>query len=206
MVRLFHAILTGLVGAALLHVVIILMLPKFVTAGAYARVAVLGPPGRFHALPIEGTARPPSPAARAETGVAGSAPGADAPPPLARTDPFLPAAACIVSLDQGPVRLYAEGDVPFWSVVVFDRDSNEVFSMNDRTSVSGALDMLLGTTGQLPQIRKALPEELSESILVEMPPSGGYAVLRAFAPRPSFEAAVTEFLSGAECDLFRPGE
>ncbi len=204
MVRLFHAILTGLVGAAFLHVVIILALPQFVTAGAYARVAVLGPPGRFYALPKAGEIHTPPPAAR--TDGSDAAADRDVPPPLARTDPFLPAAACIVSLDQGPVRLYAEGDVPFWSVVIFDKDSNEIFSMNDRTSVSGALDILLGTQGQLPAIRKALPEELSESILVDMPASGGYAVLRAFAPRQSFEPAALDFLSQAECDTFRPGE
>lgn len=204
MVRLFHAILTGLVGAALLHVVIILALPQFVTAGAYARVAVLGPPGRFHLLPKAGEIHAPPPAARSD----GTDPAADSdvPPPLARTDPFLPVAACIVSLDQGPVRLYAEGDVPLWSVVIFDKDSNEIFSMNDRTSVSGALDVLLGTPGQLPAIRKALPEELAGSILVEMPVSGGYAVLRAFAPRQSFEPAAARFLSEAECDSFRPRE
>lgn len=203
MVRLFHAILTGLVGAALLHVVIILALPQFVTASAYARVAVLGPAGRFYALPDAGTEHLAPPVARTDET---DATGPETPPPLARTDPFLPAAACIVSLDQGPVRLYAEGDVPFWSVVIFDKDSNEIFSMNDRTSVSGALDILLGTQAQLPAIRKALPEELAESILVDMPSSGGYAVLRAFAPHQSFEPAARDFLADAECGPFRPGE
>ena len=40
--------------------------------------------------------------------------------------------------------------------------------MNDRTSVSGALDTLIATPIQLIAIRKAVSAELEQSILVEM--------------------------------------
>ncbi len=208
MVRLLHAILTGLVGAALLHVVIILALPRFVKADAFRRVEALGAPGAFH--PLAGASE-----GGALRGLAGdqgaAAPDAGrevAPAPLASQDPFLAVAACIVTLDGGPVRLFAEGDVPFWSVAVYDRDSNEIYSMSDRTSITGALDILLGRAADLPAIRKAVPPDLAQSILVEMPESGGYAVLRALAPAPSYRSSAAAFLESAECGPWKasPGQ
>lgn len=200
MVKLLHAIITGLVGAALLHVIIILSLPHFVTASAYARVLAMGDEGRFYRIPDPSLpAQPPVPPSALKTG--GKAPI----PPLVNPDPFVSASACAISVDGGPVRLFADGDVPFWSVVIFDKESNEVFSMNDRTSVSGALDILAGTKGQLPAIRKALPDDLAQSILVEMPAEGGYAVLRAISPRRSFKAGANDFLGSAECGAWKVG-
>ncbi|MBB4065745.1 DUF1254 domain-containing protein [Gellertiella hungarica] len=204
MVRLFHAILTGLVGAALLHVVIILALPHFVKADAYRRVEALGPSGRFH--PLAGARE-----AGTLRGLAGDRGALDAGASgnavreqLVSDDPFMSVAACIVSLENGPVRLYADGDVPFWSVAIYDRNSNEIYSMSDRTAVTGALDILIGTPAALPAIRKALPPDLAQSILVEMPESGGYAVLRALSPTPSYRPDVADFLGGAECGTWKP--
>lgn len=198
MLRLFHAILTGLVGAALLHVIIILALPHYVKATAYERVSAFGGAGSFHRLPDAaspfGLPSGPGPA-RAEANIVA---------PIVNQDPYLAVSACTVSMENGPVRLYAAGDVPLWSVVIFDRESNEVFSMNDRTSVSGALDILLARKAELPAIRKNLPEDLSQSILVEMPREGGYAVLRAFVPRASFVAGAEDFLGTAECGPWKP--
>lgn len=198
MLRLFHAILTGLVGAALLHVVIILALPHFVKATAHDRVAGFGAPGAFHRLPDAaspfGLPAGPGPA-RAEANTVS---------PIFNEDPYLAVSACTISMEDGAIRLYAAGDVPLWSVVIFDKDSNEVFSMNDRTSVSGALDILLARKAEMPAIRKSLPEDLSQSILVEMPRQGGYAVLRAFVPRASFVEGARDFLETAECGPWKP--
>ena len=199
MVKLFHAVLTGLVGAAFLHLVIILALPSFVKADAYHRVLALGEPGRFYRLAEKVDATPLRGLA-SDTGVVDRPP-----PPLSSEDPFLSLSACAISVADGPVRLYAEGDVPLWTVGIFDRKSNEIYSMSDRTSVSGALDILAGTPAQLTMMRKALPEELSQTILVEVPEDGGYAVLRAFAPAASFRAGVADFLAEAECGAFKPG-
>lgn len=200
MVRLLHAILTGLLGAALLHVIIILALPHFVRADAYRRVEALGNPGLFHTLagPEGGGAL---------RGLAGDqgvgATSTIARTPLSSQDPFMSVAACVVVLDGGPVRLFAEGDVPFWSVAIFDRDSNEIYSMSDRTSVTGALDILVGRPADLPAIRKAVPPDLAQSILVEMPETGGYAVLRALSPAESYRSAAMDFLENAECGAWK---
>jgi uncharacterized membrane protein len=177
--NLLYAIAVGLVGAALLHIVIILSLPSFTGRDAYTRVQSFGETNRF--FPLANTS--------------------DTLAPI-NDDPAMKTAVCTFSVENGPIRLFAAGDVPFWSLVVYDGASNEVFSMNDRTSVSGALDTLVATPIQLIGIRKAVPQELEQSILVEMRGEEGYAVLRTFVPTRSRQEAATAFLADASCEAF----
>ncbi|MFC6445514.1 DUF1254 domain-containing protein [Shinella zoogloeoides] len=174
-----YAIAIGLVGAALLHIVIILSLPSFTGRDAYTRVQAFGEANRFFPLASEGNTLAPI-----------------------NDDPAMKTAVCTFSVENGPIRLFADGDVPFWSLAVYDEASNEVFSMNDRTSVSGALDTLIATPIQLIGIRKAVPAELEQSILVEMRGEEGYAVLRTFVPTQSRQEAATAFLADASCEAF----
>jgi len=178
-----YAIAIGLIGAALLHIVIILSLPSFTGRDAYTRVSSLGEANRFFALGDAGDTLAP-----------------------VNDDPAMKTAVCTFSVEDGPVRLFAEGDVPFWSLAVYDSASNEVFSMNDRTSVTGALDTLVATPIQLIAIRKQVPQELEQSILVEMRGDEGYAVLRTFVPTESRLPAATAFLANAGCEPFAPDQ
>jgi len=176
-----YAMAIGLVGAALLHIVIILSLPSFTGRDAYTRVQTFGENNRFFPLASVG----------------------DTLAPL-NDDPAMKTAVCTFSVENGPIRLFADGEVPFWSLAIYDDASNEVFSMNDRTSVSGALDTLIATPIQLIGIRKALPPELEQSILVEMRGNEGYAVLRTFVPTTSHQQAAVGFLADAGCEPFAP--
>lgn len=176
---LLFAVAVGLLGAALLHIVIILSLPSFTGRDAYTRVQAFGEANRFFPL----------------------AAATDGLQPI-NDDPALPTAVCAFSLENGPIRLTAEGDVPFWSLAVYDSAANEVFSMNDRTSVTGALDTLVASPIQLIAIRKAVPPELERAILVEMRGTEGYAVLRTFVPAQSRLPAAAAFLADAGCETF----
>lgn len=108
--RSLYAIAIGLVGAALLHIVIILSLPSFTGRDAYTRVQAFGEANRFFPLASEGNTLAP-----------------------VNDDPAMKTAVCTFSVENGPIRLFADGEVPFWSLAVYDEASNEVFSMNDRT-------------------------------------------------------------------------
>lgn len=179
MLKLLFAVITGLIGAALLHLVIILALPHFTGRDAYTRILMRGDMNRFTAL-----SDLPD-----DTG-------------LFNGDPFIKVAVCSFDIETAPVRLMARGGVPFWSLAVYDSASNEVFSMNDRTSVGGDLDVVLASPVQLTGLRKALPEALAQSILVEMPRADGYAVLRTMVPQKSFDTGARNFLAEAGCDDF----
>ncbi|MET0748168.1 MAG: DUF1254 domain-containing protein [Rhizobium sp.] len=180
--KILFAVVIGLIGAALLHLIIILALPRFSDRDAFQRVDMLGDEDTFHLLD-------------------GSKEGGG----LLNGDPYLSTAVCAFDLADMPVHLTAGGRVPFWSLAIYDKASNEVFSMSDRTSVGGALDVLVASPVQLTGIRKMLPAALSQSILVEMPEGQGYAVLRTMAPQASFEDGGHAFLAAAQCDAFDAG-
>ncbi|OCJ18074.1 hypothetical protein A6U87_03970 [Rhizobium sp. AC44/96] len=179
MLRMLFGLLAGLFGAALLHLVIILSLPHFTGKDAATRILAEGDIDKFYLL-----------------GQTDDTAG------LSNDDPYVRTAVCSFSIEDDPVRFTAKGNVPFWSIALYDEASNEVFSMNDRTSVGGALDILIGSPIQLTELRKALPPELQKTILVETTRTEGYAVLRTLAPQPSFDAAANNFLSEAGCDEF----
>lgn len=179
MLRVVFAVLAGIFGAALLHLVIILALPHFTGRDAYTRVEAEGDLNEFHLLDD----RPDSSG-------------------LSNGDPYVKTAVCAFDLEETPMRFSAKGNVPFWSLAIYDSASNEVFSMNDRTSVGGVADVLVGSPVQLTTLRKALPQSLQQTILVEMARPDGYAVLRTLAPQASFDDAGKAFLAEAGCGEF----
>ncbi len=173
------AILTGLAGAAALHIVIILALPAFTGLDAYTRLLDYEADNRFVLFTGQ----------KDEVG-------------FSNGDPYLRTAACVFSVDAKPVHLVASGSVPFWSFAVYDSASNEVFSMNDRSAAGGDLDAIIASPQQLAAIRKSDPNVISQSVLIEMPRPEGYIVLRALSPAPSFDDTARNFLSEAECEAY----
>ena len=173
------AILTGLVGAAVLHIVIILALPSFTGLDAYTRLLNYDSENRFVMFDAK----------KDDVG-------------FSNGDPYLRTAACVFSVDAKPVQLIASGSVPLWSFAVYDSASNEVFSMNDRSASGAELDAIIASPQQLAAIRKSDPDVISQSVLIEMPRPEGYIVLRALSPAPSFDEAAKNFLSEAECEPY----
>lgn len=174
------ASLTGLVGAAVLHILIVLLVPFFAVNDAWSRLAAQAGPDQFISVD-------------AMLGSDGE---------RAVLDPFTRTVACRFVIGTTPVHIRAEGSVPFWSLGVFDRQSNELFSINDRNAASGTVDVALATPAQMIGLRESIPEGLASAVLVEMPVREGYVVLRTVIPDASHERAAAEFLTSAECDPF----
>lgn len=185
--KLLLALATGAVGALVLHIVIILFVPYFAVNDAWSRISALTAPGRF--VPVDALVSSPP----REHGETAAAPAADAEERFART------VACRFEIGDRPIHLKANGTVPFWSLGVFDRRSNELFSINDRNAGSGAVDVALATPVQMIVLRESIPAVLAGAVLVEMPVVQGYVVLRTVIPDASFERVASDFLDSATC-------
>ncbi|KXF78288.1 hypothetical protein ATN84_00330 [Paramesorhizobium deserti] len=173
--RLFHALLVGLIGAGIVHVAALLLVPVYSDRNAWSRISGYGAPYRFHLLETEKDGR----------GGAG--------------DPLFQEAACRFDLTDGPARITTGGNVPFWSVSIYNRSAENLYSFNDRTSTDGRLDLVIANPVQMINLKKDLPEAAAQSILVEQDIDEGIVVIRGFTPDQSWQPSVRDFLSDAGC-------
>ncbi|TPN68794.1 DUF1254 domain-containing protein [Mesorhizobium sp. B1-1-5] len=177
--RLLHAVLLGLVGAGIVHIVVLLLVPEFSERDAWSRLSMASDLYRMPRLDAE----------------AGGA------PVVKSGDPLFYATACRFDLDEGRVRIRAPGNVPFWSVSVYDRNGHNIYSFNDHTATGGKLDAVVLTPAQMIDMRRDLPEELQGAIFVEAPIDEGIFVIRSFVPDDSWKSIVSRFLEQSSCEL-----
>ena len=173
--RLLYIVLSGVAGAVLLHIIIILTIPAYADRDAWTRISALGPSEFFHILPD-------------------NRPGG-----LTSSNPFVRTAVCRFDISEQPVRVTASDLAYYWSLAIFDPGTNEIYSMNDRTATDQRLDIAVVTPLQMIGYRKSLPETLTDSVLIEFPGTTGYLVLRTVVPDASWEPTVREFLGNALC-------
>jgi uncharacterized membrane protein len=177
--RLLHAILLGLLGAGIVHIVVLLLAPEFSERNAWSRLAMASNLYRMTRLDAE----------------------AGGTPVVKSVDPLFYAAACRFDLSDGMVRVKAPGNVPFWSVSVYDRSGHNIYSFNDHSATGRVLDSIVLTPAQMIEIRKDLPEELQGAIFVEAPIDEGMFVIRSFVPDDSWKPTVSRFLEQSSCEL-----
>ncbi|PRD45791.1 DUF1254 domain-containing protein [Phyllobacterium phragmitis] len=173
--RLIQALLLGLIGAGIVHIAVLLLVPVYSDRNAWSRISAYGGSYRFHVLETETDGRG------------------------GLHDPLFQEAACRFDLLDGPVRVTAAGNVPFWSVSIYNRSGENLYSFNDRTSTDGKLDLVIANPIQMIDLKKDLPEAAAQSILVEEDIGEGFVVIRGFTPDQSWQSSVRNFLSDADC-------
>lgn len=176
--KLLYALAAALVGAGLVHIVIVLAVPAFSDRDAWSGISGLGAPYEFTEI----------------------ATGLPARTPIHLSDPLFRTATCHFDLSEGPVHVTAGGNVPFWSVSIFSGSGVNIFSNNDRTSPANDLDILVINPVDALEFRKNLPAGFERSITVEADIDAGFAVLRVFQPDESWRTIVAGFLQGAACN------
>jgi len=177
MLRAAYILVLGLVGAGIVHIAVIMMLPLFSERDAWSR---LGDAGELYAVvPLDG--------------------GHQDALVVRSIDPLFEARACRFDLQDGILHVHADGSVPFWSVSIYDRSGQNIYSFNDRTASKGRLDFVVVTPLQMVEIRKDLPPEFEQSVFVEADVDEGIVVARGFVPDASWRATVAGYLDAITC-------
>ncbi|OQM75205.1 DUF1254 domain-containing protein [Manganibacter manganicus] len=178
--KVLYALLLGLVGAGIVHIVVLLLVPQFSERDAWSRLAMKS--GLYTMTRIDD-----------QTG---------GPPVVKSVDPLFFAASCRFDLADGIVRLRSPIDnLPFWSMSVYDRNGHNLYSYNDLSATEGRLNAIVLTPAQMIGVRKTLPEGLEGSVFIELPISEGITVVRGFVPDASWKQAVARFLDQASCEI-----
>jgi uncharacterized membrane protein len=176
MARFLHAIFVGLVGAGIVHIAVLLLIPAYSQRDAWS---TLSEQANFYAV----TRLDP----------------ANSAPLIGSLDPLLSAAACRFDLSDGPVRMHGAGEVPYWSVSVYDRSGQNVFSFNDTSTPERVLDFVVATPAQMIGLRNDLPPTFEDSVFIEADIGEGIAVVRVFTPDESWEPTITSYLRDLGC-------
>lgn len=179
MARIFYTILVGLVGAALIHIIVLLMIPSYAKQGLWQALA--GRAELYQMVPFDAT----------EPGQS-HLPGTG--------DPLFTAIACRFDLEDGPLHLQSEKTTSFWSLSIRNPAGLSVYSLNERVSRDGKLDIVILTEQQMDGFKTDLDERFSNSILIETELGDGIAVLRAFQKDQTVADEVASFLKNSTCE------
>lgn len=182
--RFVHALFLGLVGAGVIHIVVLLLVPTYSQRDVWS---VLSEQANFYRI-----VRLDPPQAQ---------------PLIGSLDPLFDAVACRFDLRDGVMRLHGEGSAPFWSISIHDRTGLNVFSLNDGSSpqgrdgspAQGRLDFVVATPAQMIALRNDMPPELDGAAFIQAEIEEGIAVVRTFSPDSSFEPGIAAWLRDIDC-------
>jgi uncharacterized membrane protein len=175
-------LLVGLVGAAIVHISVVFAMPYLASNNSWGRLGQLGP--KFAVVRVDPQ----------RTGGGGSDLRE-----FAFVDPAFVTASCRFDLANGPVRLASDGAASFWSASIYTKRGDNVYSINDRSSVGGRFDLLVGSAEQLVDTKATSPDPNETMIPVEFGEAEGYMTIRALVDDESVRPEADAFLRGLTC-------
>ena len=176
--RLAYLLILGGLGALLVHILTIFMIPSFAENDAWARLPRSSEDGYFTPL-------------NPEEGLAAN---------MRASDPNFILGICRFDLSAAPFSLAGETAPTFWSLSVYNRRGINVFSINDKSLQGNSLDVVIATPLQITEMQKENPPELTGSVFVEVEAAEGFVLLRAFVPEESLREQATRFVRTASCE------
>ena len=163
--------------AGIVHIVVILLVPRMAENDGWSRLAAVAAERRFGLV-------------TAIEGDGSTVPG---------LDPLFVHGACRINISLSPARLALVAADRFWSLAIYDENGTAIFSLNDRTAAEGVLQMLIVTPLQNAELRESDPAALAESIAVESEKTDLIALIRLYAPSSISRDEARAILNGAAC-------
>jgi len=170
-------LLATLLLAGIVHIVAILLVPHYSGADGWSRAAAVAVNDGWNPLVSPATS---------EAAIPG-------------LDPLFIHGLCKIAVDEAPSVLSLEAADRFWSLALYDRSATVVFSLNDRTAVDGALEMLVVNPLDAERLKESPQADLEGMIIVESAKTDLIAVLRLYAPEPADRVEAQAQIAAALC-------
>ncbi|WP_142416414.1 DUF1254 domain-containing protein [Bartonella massiliensis] len=177
MTRFIHTILLAFIGAVIVHICVLFLIPSWAQNNIWTSLKKSGVPYQF----VDFT--PDNPIQEF-------------------SDPLLLLKVCRFNLENGPVHLKALKTRLFWSLAVYTHNGIIFYSLNDRTAPDATLDLIIGKPIQIIELKKSNPKKNTNSVLVAKKLNEGFVILRIFAPSSLAKKESKAFLSSATCRIF----
>lgn len=177
MVKLLRLLLLGLVGAAIVHIAVLLLVPFYSDKNAWSHMELLGDAYAFHRLDEK-------------SGL------------ISDQDPLFAQAACRFDLSDGPVHVTTKGKLPFWSLSVYAPNGDNLYSLNDNVSGDRQLNLIIADPIGIAALRAEGVQNDGRSIIIEQDIGEGAIVLRGFMPDASWGQQVQDFFNQSSCTAY----
>lgn len=190
--RFLLASLVGLVLAGIVHIGVVLSIPRLAEGDPLTRARAsesLDHPLRIHTLP---TRDAPAPAPAPEEAW------------LPNPDPSSAIGVCAYDLDDGPMRVSAKTGSLALSLAVPSR-RGAFYAVTDQAAVRGSLELVVMTRAQYDEAL-ASEEEASRDLRIVAPDHKGFAVVRVLAGLPSQRALANAAVDAVSCSIDSPDE
>ncbi|WP_019219742.1 DUF1254 domain-containing protein [Bartonella florencae] len=176
MIRFIHALLLAIIGALIVHIAVLFLIPYWTQDNIWEELKKTGNPYQFVNL--------------------------DARNPLQQTtDPFFLLKVCRFDLENGPVHLKASKTTQFWSLAAYTQAGIIFYSLNDRTAPDAALDLIIGKPIQIIELKQSKSQNNGDAVLVAKNLQKGFALLRIFAPSDLAKKESEAFFASATCHM-----
>jgi uncharacterized membrane protein len=176
MVKYIHTAILGLFGAVILHIVSVLAFPfisqNYLESPSIEKI-LARIPQNDHFVRLE--------------------------PVIKNLDPNFVLAACRFSLQDGPLMLSSTTKTDFWSLSVFNRLGENIFSINDQIRTDAKLDMIIANPIQTIELKNTLSLELADTVFAKTDVEEGFVVLRIFAPNAQTKLYAEDFMTSSKC-------
>lgn len=177
--RIPYLLLMGIVLAGIIHIAVVLLVPKYGTRDAWTYLSNRTTMFSF------------TPLSSSETGFA-----------ITEVDPFFQHGVCRFELEDFALKMDGPQSDLIWSASVFDESGTVVYSLNNRTAIDGKLDLLILNPLQSLKLQELQTAPIETSVVIEANMKFGFAVIRIFKPDESWSETVDNFVSQINCSQF----
>jgi uncharacterized membrane protein len=176
-IRALFWLLGGLLLGGIVHLGMVLVLPRVATQDAYARLAPLAPVNSVSAIP------PPSP----EKAV------------MPFMDPAFAVSVCRYDLNDGPLKFSVPISQAYTSVSFYTRSGVAYYAINDRAAGRRVIELDLMTAEQHNDLPDNEEITAADRLIVESPTATGLIILKAMALEPGLLPMARNALRAAQC-------
>ncbi len=177
MIRAVLWLFGALLLAAVVHIAVVLWIPFLAPASAFTVLYEQAPTERVALLDEidETLAKPPF------------------------LDPYLPIAICRFDLMQGPHRIVADLESPYWAFSIHRANGTYFYGLTHSAAIEGKLAVELRDLGQTRELTVDPEADVSDVVQLSVPFETGFVIIRALAQTPSMRPGVMQALRETAC-------
>ncbi len=177
MVRTLLYLLGGVLLGLVVHIVVILILPRIAENPAYTRVAAIEALNRTTLIAV---------------------PGPGEPNPL-QLDPAMSYALCKLDLAAGPGEVTGTLPLAYWSVAVYDHAGAVLYSTTNRDGIGQTLDLGIFDSAQTRLLAEQKIDISPGLLIVEARTDEVFVIVRLAPPHPSMRGRYEAQLGRLAC-------